>query len=143
MASPTKGSFTVIITGEEKLIADLSKRSAPQSTWTLQRSVRKAATVLKPFIVSQAPVGPPRTIKGFQYMGGATKKSVSVRTMRKRPGEAAAVSVGPRVWYRHFPIGGTSRGVEPNPWVARGRSMGSSSSRGVLTGSILAEFKKP
>jgi HK97 gp10 family phage protein len=129
----TSGSFTIIVTGEEKVILDLGKRTAPRSTLTLNKAVRAAAAVMRPFIMANAPVAT-----------GATRRSVSVRTMRKRAGEAAAVSVGPRTWYRHFPIGGTSRGITANPWVERGRNAGGDvAARRVLTGTVLADFKKP
>jgi hypothetical protein len=48
---------------------------------------------------------------------GAMRRSVKATraTRRDKPGAI----VGPRIWYRHFVIGGTSRGVRANPFVTR------------------------
>lgn len=48
---------------------------------------------------------------------GATSASVKVKKLRKKPGEVFAYKVGVNTWYGHFPIGGTSQGVEADPYV--------------------------
>jgi hypothetical protein len=108
---------TIIVTGEEKIIADLSRRSGPQLASTLRKATRAGATAAKPFIAAASPV---RT--------GKTRKSVSVRGSKQGIG----ASVGPRIWYRHFQIVGTKRGIRPNPWVARGAAAGASAAKAVM-----------
>lgn len=51
---------------------------------------------------------------------GKTMATYGVRKLRKQPfnKEVAAYKVGASTWYRHFAIVGTSRGVEPDPYVA-------------------------
>ena len=48
---------------------------------------------------------------------GATYKSVKVKKLRRKAGEVAAYKVGVNTWYGHFPISGTSRGIEGDPYV--------------------------
>jgi hypothetical protein len=48
------------------------------------------------------------------------KMARSVRATRLTRQDAPGAAVGPRIWYRHFPIRGTRRGVQPNDFVGRG-----------------------
>jgi hypothetical protein len=48
---------------------------------------------------------------------GALAKSVKA-TRARREDKPGAI-VGPRIWYRHFVVSGTRRGVKPNPFVTR------------------------
>lgn len=107
-------TITVTVSGQPAVLADISRRSGPQLAATLRKATRAGATASKPYLVAAAPV---RT--------GATRRSITVRATRERIG----ASVGPRIWYRHFPIVGTSRGVKPNPWVERGGRAGSVAAR--------------
>lgn len=118
---------TITVSGQDKVIADLSRRSGPQLAATLKKATRAAATAAKPFIAAAAPVAT-----------GATKRSVSVRGSRGVVG----ASVGPRIWRRHFEIVGTSRGIRPNPWVARGAAAGSTAARAAMQVVVKADIQR-
>ncbi len=47
------------------------------------------------------------------------KLAKSIKATRARRGDKPGAIVGPRIWYRHFPIKGTKRGVRANPFVTR------------------------
>jgi hypothetical protein len=109
----------VVLIGDKPVLAKLMRRQAPAINVTMQKAIRASAAVTKPVIAAQAPK---RT--------GLLRKSVSVRTNRQFAfGEAAGVNVGPRIWRRHFVIGGTRRGIEPNPFVVRGARMAQPAAR--------------
>lgn len=101
----------VTTSGGPKIEAAMSRRSGPRLYATTLKAAKAAGNVAKPIIQSQAPIGPTK----------ATFRSVKVKNLRREVG----VYVGPKVWYRHFVIGGTSRGIAPNPWVARGTALAS------------------
>lgn len=119
--------ITITVSGQDKVLADLSRRSGPQLNATLRKATRAAATAAKPFIAAAAPV---RT--------GKTRQSVSVRASRGSVG----ASVGPRIWYRHFPIVGTSRGIRPNPWVARGAVAGGAAARAAMQAVVKVDIQR-
>ena len=114
--------LVVTVFGIPQAQASLAKRRAPALNFTLAKSLRAAGNAVKPYIQAAAPV---RT--------GATRASVSVRGSKN-------ITVGPRIWYRHFPIVGTSRGVEKNPWVARGVRAGAGTARRVRDSVIKASL---
>lgn len=121
-------AITVSVTGQAPILAKLDRRQAPRLTNTLRRATRAAASAAKPFIQSQAPV---RT--------GATRKSVSVRGSTRG---GISARVGPNIWYARFPIAGTSRGVERNPWVERGSEMGRFAEREAFDRTIKADVAR-
>jgi len=71
---------------------------------------------------------------------GATRKSVKVT--RARRGDKPGAIVGPRTWYRHFPIGGTKRGVTPNPWVARAAIANLANTKRAFFAALRAELNR-
>lgn len=117
---------TISIFGTEKIQADLMRRSGPQLASTLRKATRAGATAARPFIAAMAPV---RT--------GATRSSVNVRSLRSGIG----ASVGPRIWYRHFPIVGTNRGIRANPWVARGAAAADAAAKRVMETLVKADIR--
>jgi hypothetical protein len=121
--------------GGERIQAQLSRRSGLQLNKDLRTVTQAAANVAKPIIAAGAPVR--------KVGGGATKRSVSVRGVKPRPGSATGVSVGPRIWYRHFVIGGTSRGIEANPWVQRGIDRAAPAVRATLNSGLKAASRLP
>jgi hypothetical protein len=73
-----------------------------------------------------------------------TKAAANVaKPIKPRPGSATGVSVGPRIWYRHFVIGGTSRGIEANPWVQRGIDRAAPAVRATLNSGLKAASRLP
>ena len=117
---------TITATGQAPIQAALSRRSGIELNKTLRKATRVAATAAKPFIASQAPV-----------LTGATKRSIKVKSTRD-----IGASVGPRIWYRHFVIGGTSRGVERNPWVDRGAKLGTGAYRAAFNAVVGADVQR-
>ena len=105
--------ITVRAEGIPKAQARLGRISDPQLRRTLGRATVAGARVLVPVMRSQAPR---RT--------GFTAKEVRVQRARREDAPGAIVGPSRKVWYRHFPIGGTRRGVKPKPWVIRGAMMG-------------------
>jgi hypothetical protein len=119
-------------TGGTRVQASLSRRSGPELRRSLQKVIRLAASTAKPIVAAEAPV---RAVGG-----GATKRSVSVRGTR-RAGEVVGYSIGPRIWYRHFNIGGTDRGIEANPWVERGIEKADGVVKRVLEAGLRADVR--
>lgn len=62
-------------------------------------------------------INPIRSGAARHKITGATGRSVRVKKLRRKPGEVGAYKVGVNSWYGHFPITGTSRGVEADPYV--------------------------
>ena len=89
----------IITTGEPEIQRELANRRAPKLTAAMRAADEAGAKTAQPIIAASAPR---RT--------GATAASVQAR----------GTWVGPTISYRIYPIKGTSRGVEPNPWVQRG-----------------------
>ena len=85
----------------------------------LERATRdafkKVATrVAVPEVKSRIPSGPPphkSAAKGGRGAKGPLNKSVTARTGKPRRDETAAVTIGPRAWYKHFYIKGTAKHV--------------------------------
>lgn len=96
----------IYITGDggPKVVAALQRRQGFPLRTEMLLATKAGAMAAKPVIAAAAPV-----------LTGATKKSVKARQLRRAVGHI----VQPTIWYRHFVIGGTKRGVKPNPWVAR------------------------
>ena len=108
--------LSVEIKGLKELQHALDQLDKKKSKATLQKVASAGAKALKPYVVREAPRG----------ATGKLKRSVSARKA-KRNLPAAIVSPRPSVaFYRHFVIGGTKRGVSPNPFVARGYDDGES-----------------
>lgn len=95
--------ISVRVEGLPRVLASLDYREGRQLLARTKLGLRSGGSVLVAPMRREAPV---RT--------GVLRRSVSVRTARD-----GSVSVGPRAWYRHFVIRGTSRGVRPNPFVDR------------------------
>lgn len=101
-------ALTIIITtqGLDKLQLKLDRYHGPQLDKALAKaSIVAARTLVKPMRAA-SPV-----------RSGKLRKSIKATRATKRDKPGAIV--GPRIWYRHFPIGGTSRGVKANPFVSR------------------------
>ena len=98
--------ITVRTEGLDKLQLKLDRYHGPQLDKALQKASLTAARSL---VTPMRAASPART--------GAMRKSIKARRSPRqhRPGAV----VGPTVWYRHFPIVGTSRGVRANPFVTR------------------------
>ncbi len=99
--------LTVTITGLDKAQIKLDRYHGPQLDRALGKATFAAARILVGPMKAAAPLG--RT--------GALRKSVKATRAQRRDKPGAIV--GPRMWYRHFVIGGTRRGVKPNPFVSR------------------------
>jgi hypothetical protein len=98
--------ITITITGLDQVQAKLDRHHGPQLDRALGKATIAAARTL---------VGPMRAAAPVR--SGALRRSIKATraTRRDKPGAI----VGPRVWYRHFPILGTNRGVKANPFVTR------------------------
>lgn len=99
-------TITVTTQGLDKLQLKLDRYHGPQLDRALGKATIAAARTL---------VGPMRAAAPVRT--GALRKSIKATraTRRDKPGAI----VGPRIWYRHFPILGTRRGVKPNPFPTR------------------------
>ena len=102
-------AVTIQIIGMDAAQAKLARRKAPRLTASSRRGLKAAGEALKPFIQSAAPERTGKTRSSVKVIRGQT-------TYR----------VGPTIWYKHFVIGGTKRGIEANPWVSRGANAGRS-----------------
>lgn len=95
----------------------------------ISRGLQRAAV---PALKAAAPVGGPhdpwtRLPSGSKKKGGPLNRKISVRKVRKRPGEMAALKVGPNTWYDSWPITGT----KPHVITARDFTHGRATSRQV------------
>jgi len=98
--------LTVTVTGLDKAQIKLDRYHGPQLDRALGKATITAARTLVGPMKAAAPV-----------RSGALRKSIKATRAQRRDKPGAIV--GPRMWYRHFVIGGTRRGVKPNPFVSR------------------------
>lgn len=106
------GPFAVQVTVNQKDINRITKRLDKWQGRELADRMAKAEQAGLGLYV-----GPLRARASAHNLTGATRSSIKVRKLRKRPGEVAAYKVGPGTWYRHFAIVGTSKGVRADPYV--------------------------
>ena len=114
----------ISVTGTAKVLAKLHKLQGKPLEKAVRDSLQKTSRkVLVPAVKAGAPKGQnsPWNRPGERYAkmkkkGGPLAKKVTVRTIRKRPGEFVAVSTKPRTWYTHFVI----RGTRPHVITVRG-----------------------
>lgn len=99
-------TITVTTQGLDKLQLKLDRYHGPQLDKALGKATLAAGKTL---VAPMKAAAPKRT--------GAMRKSIKATRATKRDKPGAIV--GPRIWYRHFVIGGTNRGVKANPFVAR------------------------
>ena len=98
--------ITVIVKGLVELQRKLDRYHSARLNRALGKaSIAAARTLVRPMRAA----APKRT--------GKLAKSIKA-TRAKRQDKPGAI-VGPRIWYRHFPIKGTKRGVPSNPFVTR------------------------
>jgi hypothetical protein len=106
------------LTFNPKDIARVTKRlnqwqGAPLAVRT-QKAIQAGVSLLR---------SPIRAGAARHRITGNTEKSVGVRKLSLRSGENAAYKVGVKAnnatiaWYAHFVIGGTSRGIQADPYV--------------------------
>ena len=73
--------------------------------------LRAASKVVAEAIKAEAPTNrgksPWQRYPKLRKRGGPMRLKITVRQLRARPGELAAVGVGPRTWYAHFVVKGT------------------------------------
>jgi hypothetical protein len=98
--------LTVRVVGTERVNAMLDKAQGRELAARAKRGVKAGA---------QALVIPIRREMVNQGIVNTGKMMRSVSSRMLRGGIQA--DVGPRVWYRHFPIRGTRRGISPHPVV--------------------------
>jgi len=99
-------TITVTTQGLDKLQLKLDRYHGPKLDRALGKATIGAARTL---------VGPMKAAAPSR--SGALRKSI--KATRATRGDKPGAVVGPRIWYRHFVIGGTRRGVRPNPFVSR------------------------
>ena len=99
--------LTVTVIGLDKAQIKLDRYHGPQ----LERALGKATITAARTLVGPMKAAAPRGRTGL------LRKSIKATRAQRRDKPGAIV--GPRMWYRHFVIGGTRRGVKPNPFVSR------------------------
>lgn len=116
---------TIIVLGNDRVQAAVRRRSAPALTATAVKANEAAVQAIQPFIAAEAP-----------YLTGATQRSVKILD------HGMSARVGPTTWYKHFVIGGTKRGVKPNPWVGRGARKGRPAAKAAFRAVYFRDVKR-
>jgi len=111
---------------DQRDIARVNKRldkwqGKPLAT-RLQKAVTGGASLMVNPIRAFAPQSASGTTGRYAHKSGNLKRKVRTRTLRKRPGEAAAAYAGPSTFYALFVRYGTSRGIQANSFVERAES---------------------
>ncbi len=98
--------ITIRTEGLNELQLKLDRYHGPKLDRALGKATITAARTLVGPMKAAAPV-----------RSGVLRRSIKATRASRRDKPGAIV--GPRIWYRHFVIGGTRRGVRPNPFVSR------------------------
>jgi hypothetical protein len=114
----------ITVLGRDRVQRAIDKRKAPALTFAAQKALHLGGAAAVPCIRAEAP-----------RFTGATAESVAMEQTGTR------VAIGPHTDYAHFPIRGTRRGVEPNPWVARGARAARPAARTAFTMSVRNDIK--
>lgn len=122
---PARVDFDIKVAGLEELVQGLKDLQGQALAKVIADSLRRSARgVVVPAMRRQMAADFKRTgshqskVKPARGQAGPAERNVTVRTVRRRSGEVVALSIGPRAWYSHFPIGGT----KPHVITARGLS---------------------
>ncbi len=121
--------ITIRTEGLNGLQLKLDRYHGPQLDRSLGRATLVAARTL---------VGPMRAAAPVR--SGKLRKSV--KATRASRGDKPGAIVGPRIWYRHFVIGGTKRGVKANPFVTRVADANSGNTARIFQATLHDELKR-
>ncbi len=121
--------ITIRTTGLNELQLKLDRYHGPQLDRALGKATLNAARSL---------VGPMRAAAPVR--SGALRKSV--KATRASKGDKPGAIVGPRIWYRHFVIGGTKRGVSANPFVTRVADANAGNTARIFQSTLHDELKR-
>ncbi len=121
--------ITIRTTGLNELQLKLDRYHGPQLDRALGRATLVAARTL---------VGPMRAAAPVR----SGKLRQSVKATRATRGDKPGAIVGPRIWYRHFVIGGTKRGIKANPFVTRVADANAGNTARIFQATLHDELKR-